>query len=124
MRLISHTAREGFPCDIDMFVIDVLRYDIEDLAAVLRMLNNSGPMGWRKFWPHDFTREEVLEALDRLVSRGLAKPIEYDPVRRELVDVDRHVDVQEEGSLLWYKVEQSALDLWKEWWKSRKESLD
>ena len=107
-----------------MFVIDVLRYDIEDLAAVLRMLNNSGPMGWRKFWPHDFTREEVLEALDRLVSRGLAKPIEYDPVRRELVDVDRHVDVQEESSLLWYKVEQSALDLWKEWWKSRKESLD
>ena len=106
-----------------MFVIDVLRYDIEDLAAVLRMLNNTGPMGWRKFWPRDFTPEEVLEALDRLVSRGLAKPIEYDPVRRELVDADRHVDVQKEGGSLWYKVEQSALDLWNKW-KSPKESLD
>jgi hypothetical protein len=123
MRLISLTDRQGSPCELDMFVIDVLRHDIEDLDAVLRMLNNTGLLGWRKFWPRDFTREEVLEALDRLVSRGLAKPLEYDPVKRELVTLDRPVDVRREGGSLWYTLEQSALDLWNEW-KSPKESLN
>jgi hypothetical protein len=80
-------------------------------------------LGWRKFWPRDFTYEEVLEALDRLVRRGLAKPLEYNPVKRELVTVNRPVDVRTEGGSLWYKVEQSALDLWNAW-KSPKESVD
>jgi hypothetical protein len=106
-----------------MFVIDVLRHDFEDLDAVLRMLNNTGLLGWRKFWPRDFTYEEVLEALDRLVRRGLAKALEYNPVKRELVTVNRPVDVRTEGGSLWYKVEQSALDLWNAW-KSPKESVD
>jgi hypothetical protein len=32
-----------------MFVIDVLRHDIEDVDSVLRMLNAPGLLGWRKF---------------------------------------------------------------------------
>ena len=103
------------PAEFDMFVIDVLRYDIEDVDAVLRMLNNSGSLGWRKFSSSDFTREEVKAALARLIEAGLVKPLEYDPTERGLVDVQRSVDVIKEGDLLWYKLEDSALDLWNEW---------
>jgi hypothetical protein len=72
--------------EFDMFVIDVLRHDIEDVAAVLRMLNNTGSLGWRKFSSHDFTREEVKAALARLIKAGLATPLEYDSMKRELVN--------------------------------------
>jgi hypothetical protein len=105
-----------------MFVIDVLHYDIEDTDAVLRMLNNAGPLGWRRFSSQDFTREEVLIALDRLVREGFVRPLEYDPVRRELVDMNRPVDVRKEGSSLWYKLEQPGFELWN-FWKSPKEEL-
>jgi hypothetical protein len=108
--------------ELDMFVIDVLHYDIEDTEAILRMLNNSGPLGWRTFSSQDFTREEVLIALDRLIREGFVRPLEYDPVRGELVDMDRPVDVLKESSSLWFKLKELGLDLWNSW-KSPKEEL-
>lgn len=101
--------------------MDVLRHDIEDAVALLRMLNNTGPLGWTKFSSRDFSREDVIAALERLVKAGMAKPLEYDPATRELVDVNRPVDVCKEGNALWYKLDDSALALWNEW-KSPKDS--
>ena len=112
-RIRSHSADQQR--QLDMFVIDVLRHDIEDVEAVLRMLNNTGVLGWRKFWPHDFSRDEVLTSLDRLVRSGLVRLLEYEPASRELVDVRRAVDVCEQADLLWFKLEQAALDLWNKW---------
>ena len=111
----SDNGPRNFPCDLDMFVVDVLRYDIEDVDAILRMLNSTSCVGWRKFWPHDFTRDEVLGALDRLVSRGVAKPLVENPLKNELEEVTHPVDVRNEGGRYSYIIKQSPLNFWNEW---------
>jgi len=99
---------------IDMFVIDVLRHDIEDIEAILRMLNSRSALGWRNFWPRDFCRQEVLDALGRLLSTGLVSPLRYDHTRRELVDIDGPVEAVD-ASELWFKLEPSAIQQWEQW---------
>lgn len=51
----------------DMYVLDALANDIEDLEAILRMLNSDTVLGWHKEWGRKFRREEIVEALCRLV---------------------------------------------------------
>ena len=55
----------------DMYVLDALASDIEDLEGILRMLNSETELGWHKEWGRKFSREEIVEALCRLVSDDL-----------------------------------------------------
>lgn len=53
----------------DMFVLDALANDIEDLDGIIRMLNSDTALGWVAEWGRSFRREEVVEALSRLIMR-------------------------------------------------------
>lgn len=57
------------PRSPDMFVLDALANDIEDLDSILRMLNSDTALGWVAEWGRTFQREELVEALSRLVTR-------------------------------------------------------
>jgi hypothetical protein len=56
-----------------LFVLDALVNDIEDLESVLRMLNSDTALGWSIEWGRPFNREEVVEALMRLIRKDLVQ---------------------------------------------------
>lgn len=58
------TERQPLP---DMFVLDSLANDVENLEDILRILNSDEAMGWHKRWGRRFTRDEVVQSLARLV---------------------------------------------------------
>lgn len=51
---------------LDLYVLDALANDVEDLESILRMLNHS-EIGWSEEWGHQFTSSEVVQALARLI---------------------------------------------------------
>lgn len=57
----------------DLYVLDGIADDVEDMAAILRMLNSDSAIGWRVVWGRDFERDEVVEALSRLIRDDLAR---------------------------------------------------
>ena len=56
--------RESVP---DMYVLDSLANDVEELSHILAMLNSDEVIGWHQRWGRRFTREEVVQALARLI---------------------------------------------------------
>jgi hypothetical protein len=54
----------------DLYVLDALANDIENLESILRMLNSESALGWTKEWGRPFSRNEIVEALSRLVRKG------------------------------------------------------
>lgn len=46
----------------DMYILDTLANDVEDLESILRMLNSDTAIGWHKQWGRRFTRDEVVPA--------------------------------------------------------------
>lgn len=75
-RTIGH-ALESFTMEVErtspetertatlrMFLLDVLRHDeIEQASSMVTILNDVDCMGWREFWPHDFTVNEIWPQL-------------------------------------------------------------
>ncbi|HYD54772.1 MAG TPA: hypothetical protein VEA99_19215 [Gemmatimonadaceae bacterium] len=57
----------------DYFVLDALANDIEGVEDVLRMLNSETELGWAREWGREFTREDVVMALSRLVREDLVR---------------------------------------------------
>ncbi len=51
----------------DPYVLDTLADDVENLESILRMLNSDTELGWVREWGRQFTREDVISALSRLV---------------------------------------------------------
>ena len=64
------TSRESTP---DLYVLDTLADDIEDLATIMRALNSDTAIGWHRTWGRPFTREEVVQALSRLITNDLVQ---------------------------------------------------
>lgn len=58
------TSREDTP---DLYVLDTLADDVEELSAILRALNSDSTIGWYHTWGRPFTRDEVVQALSRLI---------------------------------------------------------
>lgn len=56
--------REHLP---DMYVLDSLANDVENLDDILRILNSDTAVGWHKHWGRHFKREEVVQSLSRLI---------------------------------------------------------
>lgn len=54
----------------DLFVLDTLANDYEDLESILRLLNSDTELGWKSEWGRPFVRDEVVSALSRLVRAG------------------------------------------------------
>ncbi len=61
----------------DLYVLDALANDIENLEGILRMLNSDTALGWAKEWGRAFSRPEIVEALSRLIKRELVCVLVY-----------------------------------------------
>ena len=70
---------------LDLYVLDALADDIEDMESILRMLNNR-TVGWRDEWGKDFERLDVVTALSRLAKGGQVLVYRLDPDGRELIE--------------------------------------
>ena len=110
----SCSDRRKSDSNLRMFVLDVLRHDVEELSSIVKMLNNRGCIGWREFWPDDFTSDEVGVALEALLSDGLVTALAYDVDQSSLVRVSEYVDVRG-SSKIWYELNPKGRALWESW---------
>lgn len=64
------THRQATP---DLYVLDTVADDIEDLVAIMRSLNSDSAIGWHRTWGRLFTRDEVVQTLSRLVTNDFVQ---------------------------------------------------
>jgi hypothetical protein len=114
---MTHQIRRGSGNSslLAMFILDVLRYDIEAVPSIVNLLNNRGSIGWRNFWAHDFTEKEVTSALDTLLQRGLVKPLRYDETLKELVVVQEVESIRGNIDSLWFMLTERGRQAWEKW---------
>ncbi len=72
----------------DLYVLDALSNDIEDLESILRMLNSDTALGWAKEWGRAFTRGEIVEALTRLIRKAFVRVLVLADDGKSLTDLD------------------------------------
>jgi hypothetical protein len=57
----------------DLYVLDALSNDMENIDGVLRMLNSDSVLSWKREWGHEFSRLDVVTALSRLVRDDMVR---------------------------------------------------
>ena len=57
----------------DLYVLDTLADDVEDLSTIMRALNSDTAIGWHHTWGRPFSRDEVVQALSRLITNDLVQ---------------------------------------------------
>ncbi len=107
-------GNEGRPL-IEMFILDVLRHDIEDVFSIVKMLNNTGSIGWRKFWPHDFTVKEVVTAVNALIRDGLVCQLVYDTECASAVSADSAIEIITGSEEVWHELTEIGRQIWEQW---------
>ena len=100
---------------LPMFIVDVLRHDIEPLSSIVNMLNDAGCIGWREFWRRDFNEEEVISALRDLCRRGWVKVLVYSPAKGVCVDAPLDTDFTPNPSQFWFKLTKEGEGAWEKW---------
>lgn len=102
---------------LSMFILDVLRHDdVEQLSSILKLLNNDGCVGWRQFWPRDFTSEEVIPSLEGLVRSGYATVLRVGESTDELIPVPfEKLNVRSDQQSLWFALADEGRALWRQW---------
>lgn len=103
--------------DLMMFVLDVLRHDFEQVPSIVKMLNNAGCIGWREFWPRDFTDSEVTDALIELTARNLVEVFQEGSGSEgpELVPVEAPAISANNIMRFWFHPSKRGQDLWSSW---------
>jgi hypothetical protein len=56
---------------VDLYVLDVVADDIEDLDGIMRTLNSDSEIGWHRVRGRYFTRAEIVQSLSRLIREDL-----------------------------------------------------
>lgn len=102
---------------LTMFVLDVLRHDaVEQVSSILKLLNDPGPIGWRDFWPHDFSTQEVVPALQDLMRNGHVQAFREDGGAGELQPLAvEQAEVATDYSALWFGLTEKGRELWNGW---------
>jgi hypothetical protein len=72
------------PRSPDLYVLDALANDIEDLESIIRMLNSDTALGWAAEWGRPFRRGELIEALSRLVAKDYVQVLVLAPDGKNL----------------------------------------
>jgi hypothetical protein len=99
-----------------MFILDVLKYDIEPLESILNLLNDRDGIGWRNFWPRDFLSDEVLSALAELIKGGMVKVLRYDELETSLVDsVDYRANLFQHPEQFWFALTDKGTKTLENW---------
>jgi hypothetical protein len=70
---------------LDLFILDALADDLENLEDILRQLN-SAAIGWRHLHPEPFVRQEILPALTRLIREDLVEACVLDQSGKWLIE--------------------------------------
>ena len=102
---------------LQMFVIDVLRYDTEQIPSIVRLLNDVGCVGWRKAWPRDFTAVEVAQSLYLSYQENYITIFWEDKVATCIADQQTPVSGWEEllDDTLWFALTPAAWRKWDQW---------
>jgi hypothetical protein len=101
---------------LDMFVLDVLRHDVvEQLSSVVRLLNDTTCIGWRQFWPHDFSSSEVVPALLDLERSGLVRALRETEGENQLAPIPSGQLDSSEAEEVWFGLTEKGRRLWEEW---------
>jgi hypothetical protein len=87
--MFRRSEDESTADSLDLYVLDALANDFEDLEGVLRMLNSDTSLGWKWAWGRDFEREEVVSALSRLVSKDAVRVLVLSDDGKHLTDWPR-----------------------------------
>jgi hypothetical protein len=110
----SRPERDKTTDDLRMFILDVLRHDVEEVASIVKMLNNRGCIGWRTFSDHDFTVQEVIPALQELLQKGLVASLSYDPEKGTLVPAEKGLN-DLEGEEVYFELTLRGFAVWEKW---------
>lgn len=98
---------------LQMFVLDVLQDDIEDLSSAMLHLGQ-----WRQDWPRDFTEAEIIVSLRALLDAGwisaLALGVNRDG-RQVLFEVEVAQTSEDAIRSYWFEPTQSGRDTWQAW---------
>ncbi len=98
-----------------MFILDVLQHDVaEQVGSIVKLLNNRGCIGWRAFWPRDFTQNDVLTALRWLVDHGLVIVYMENPAKCELLQ-STAPPIDLGSPSLWFGRSEKGKHLWDAW---------
>lgn len=101
---------------LDMFVLDVLRHDIvEPVSSIVRLLNDRTCIGWREFWPHDFSGSEVIPALLDLERSGHVRALREAEGEDQLVPIPSGQLDASEAEDVWFSLTEKGHHLWEEW---------
>jgi len=100
---------------IDMFILDSLANDLEDVGSILRILNSASELGWRDQHPEPFTREEVVPALLRAVKRKEIEACVYRPSERALVGAGEGIVPQGSLDEVWFRLTERGRIVLKSW---------
>ena len=71
----------------DMYVLDALANDVEDIESILRMLNSETDLGWRAEWGREFNRLDVVSALSRLIRQDFVRVFIHDEEGKALREI-------------------------------------
>lgn len=104
---------------LKMFVLDVLRYDIEQIPSILKLLNANGGIGWREFWPRDFTYNDILQVLPALIREKMILYYVFSEEENLLVPAGPHgylpSNFEEQAENGWYLLTERGKKVCDEW---------
>lgn len=104
--------------EIEMCVLDCLQDDVENVPALLRMLNGHDPSSWEMARGARFTADEVQAALDSLMDKQMVTPYADDscgtcvPVEGNIVGSTRAWED------VWFQLEPLGRDVFRQWWEA------
>lgn len=101
--------------DLRMFVLDVLRHDFEGVSQISTLLNSRSAIGWREFWPRDFSEEEIVGTLASLMQEDLVEVFEEAPESGELERVRYPGTDISSIKRYWYRPSTKGYALWERW---------
>jgi len=99
--------------NLQMFVLDVMQDDIEDLSSIMLHLGQ-----WRRDWPRDFTEAEIIVALRTLLDAGWISALELGvnrDGRQVLFEVEVARTSEEAIRSYWFEPTQVGRDKWRAW---------
>ena len=102
---------------MSMFILDVLRHDVvEQIPSILNLLNDDGGVGWRDRWPQDFTADEIVPTLEKLVRAGLVGALREQQSGNDLSPVNvQELDVGRDQDSLWFELTDEGRRVWDRW---------
>ena len=93
-----------------MLVLDAIQDDVEQIPSIMRMLGE-----WRQRLDDEFTCDDVLAALARLLEAGLVAALDESLTNPELVRVGAPDLSTESLRRYWYEPTTAGRAAWESW---------